>query len=208
MSTVPLSRWLPIIGLALALAVVALLAARHRELRTEYERLLEQAFWPHPGMFVPVVPVTTLGWDSVPVGAPTSGRIQLLLFFTTTCPYCRASLPAWNAITDSLADDHRVEVLGIQLDSVITAQYAAEHDLRFDIARVLDRRVVELFRVRGVPLVVAVNSEGRVVYVRRGELIAPMALDSVLQAIRSAVGRKPPAATTGGAAPAALDRTR
>ena len=183
------------VALVLAIGIVVLLARAHQKLETRYERLAERSAWLHPGSYVLPVPAVSLTGDTITLGAPPAGVRQVLLVFTTTCPYCRASLPAWQSLA-ARADSATAlggvapRVIGLSLDSLdATVAYAREHGLRFPIAQFPTRRDQALYRARSVPLILVINEENRVAYSRMGVLTSPAALDSVW---RAASGEYPP----------------
>jgi thiol-disulfide isomerase/thioredoxin len=183
------------VALVLAIGIVVLLARAHRDLEARYQRLAERSAWLHPGSYVPPVPASFLTGDTITLGAPPSGTRQVLFVFTTTCPYCRASLPAWQSLAeraDSLTSlgISAPRVVGLSLDSITaTAAYVQEHGLRFPVSQFGSRRDQALYRTRSVPLILVVDSDSRVAYSRMGVLTSPAALDSVW---RAAIGEFPP----------------
>ena len=171
---------LALIGVAAAAGTY--LVRQNRTLAEENRLLARRAAEPRPGLFVPAVQAATLDGDSVVLGEP--GRCQLLFFFNHTCPYCRASVPAWNAIARRL-DRAAVELYGVALDSASVAEaYAAEQGFRFPVIAKPEPRVVALYRVSRVPLVLLLNQDGRMAYARLGVLESPAAIDSVVVATR------------------------
>ena len=111
------------------------------------------------------------------------GQRQILIFFRTTCPYCRASMPSFNALAAQLAPDSGIVMYGVALDSARAARsYAAEHALRFPVIAEPALRLVGLYRVSSVPLILVLNEQARMAYVRLGVLDSVAAVDSVVQA--------------------------
>jgi thiol-disulfide isomerase/thioredoxin len=145
--------------------------------------------------YVPPVPASFLTGDTITLGAPPSGTRQVMLVFTTTCPYCRASLPAWQSLAER-ADSLRnigisaPRIVGLSLDSIdATTAYVQEHALNFPVTQFESRRNQALYRTRSVPLILIVDSDSRVAYSRMGVLTTSAALDSVW---RAAMGEYPP----------------
>ncbi len=177
------SRFLPLVGLAVAVTLVTLLGAQNRRLKGQYADLMQRATQPHPGIFVPTFHAATLGGDSATVGTTVAGAAQILFFFTTTCPYCRESLPAWKQVASQFKAVGSASVYGIALDSLhLVQEYAKEHELGFPVVMFPEAKLAQLYRVRRVPLVMVLNEEGRVVYSRAGPLTTQSAIDSVLEA--------------------------
>ncbi len=131
-----LGTLLPLLGLAAAAVLVVVLALKVRELNERYARLYERIRYPYAGMWVPTFRAATLAGDSVTIGETPEGRRQVLFFFTTTCPYCKSTLPAWKELTATLdtLSAPQVEVYGVSLDSVgATREYAVEHELPYPV---------------------------------------------------------------------------
>lgn len=175
------------LALGVVTAVVTYVIRQNRALTEQTWMLTRRAVDPRPGLFVPELAATTL--EGVPITLGQAGHRQVLLFFNHTCPYCRASLAAWNAIAAALEAHGDISVYGIAFDSSVTASaYAAEHALHFPIVATPGPRVAGLYRVSRVPLVLVVTEEGRMGYVRMGAIGSQLAIDSVLRAATSSHG--------------------
>jgi peroxiredoxin len=93
---------------------------------------------------------------------------------------------------DRLADDSRVRVYGVSLDSPeATRAYAMEHELAFPVVSLTERRAQRLFHLQRVPQVLILNDEGRVVFTRRGVMESDTAVDSVVAAARDTLKQGP-----------------
>lgn len=187
MRKVSLTRMGAYVGFSAAVALVVTLAVQNRRLEAAYVALIERATSPHAGYRVPWVPVRTLAGESLTLGAPEAGGVQVLFFYTTTCPHCRATVPAWSRIAKRAGD---AAVLGIQLDWLYpAAAYRDSMGLTYTVVP-LDSavavRVADWYRVRGVPLTLVVGPDGRVGYVRRGRIVDSLTVDSVLTAVEVA----------------------
>ena len=179
MSTV---RWIVVlVVLAYAASLAAVLASQNRELREENAELRRQARVVAPDMYVPPVNTVTLDGSSVTIGEPDRGTRQVLLVFDAQCPFCRASLPAWDRLATALAEEGpTVEILGVSLDPTEeTSEYVDEHDLTFPVTSVLDDGVRGTYRLGIVPLILTVEPGGLISYVRVGELTPGLGFDSV-----------------------------
>lgn len=170
---------------------------QNRTLAEENRLLARRAVDPRPGLYVPALDATTL--DGTPVTLGQLRRRQVLFFFNHTCPYCRASIPAWNVIAARLEGHSAVRVYGVAFDSTTVASaYARQHGLRFAVIAKVEPRVAGLYRVSRVPLILVVNEDGRMGYVRIGVLESPLAIDSVVTA---ATGQRAAAPTSRPAEP-------
>ncbi len=182
-------RALSIVSLLVVLGLgglVLALADQNRELSSRYDSLRERTQWPHAGYAVPTFRATTLAGETLTLGETGSGQKQLLFVFDTECPYCLATLPAWNRIASSLeGSDAGVQVVGVSLDSAdVTRTYVEEHSLAFPVTMFPSRKLQQLYRAGRIPLVVLLDAEGRTLYSRLGQLIDGPAVDSVLAAAR------------------------
>jgi cytochrome oxidase Cu insertion factor (SCO1/SenC/PrrC family) len=179
-------------GLLAACAVIVLLALEKRSLEAENDGLRRLSEWPYPGFPVPFFTSTTLEGEIVEVGAPSPGTHQILVFFTTTCPYCLESVPAWRSIGEAAGAEPTVELIGISLDPEReTRAYLAEHGLDLPVVLLDPRsRWLKLFRMRGVPYVAVVDSEGTLTHARFAAVPAESAAqDSILDFARGAPPR-------------------
>jgi thiol-disulfide isomerase/thioredoxin len=154
----------PLIGLALA-SIIAVLGQKNRALEEKNRGLVRRFTEAHPGMLVPVYRAASLTGDSVTVGQNSMGERQVLFFFTTTCEYCRASLPAL-AVLDSVirrTPDMHATLNGVALDSVAASvrRFVDSAGVRMAVLLPPTPRMALLYRVRAVPTVLVVDSGGR-----------------------------------------------
>lgn len=180
--------FVPLAGLAAALVLVVILARQVEARGERVARLTERLNSLQRGNWLPTVALPTTDDSTVVVGERRDGGRQLLLVFTTTCEFCRASLPTWAGLPERLDSAVRanggpdVQVLGLAVDSLGSARrYRATHRLPFVVAQLPEGKLRALFRARAVPAVVLLDSAGRVMYTRTGVLTAA-AVDSVLAA--------------------------
>lgn len=177
-----LSRVVPTAVSLLALALVLLLANQARDLEDNLRDAQRRATYPYGGMYVPSFIAATIAGDSLSVGR---GSRQVLFVFRTTCSFCRASIPLWQDIAASLADDAEVNIVGISLDSLgLTTAYASQHNLDFPVTHFPERRFEYLYRARSVPMTLVVEENGLVVFAKLGVLDQPAVRDSVIEAAR------------------------
>ena len=181
------ARYVLPFALAGALALVAVLGAQSRGMRDRIVVLERRAFLPYAGMVVPAVQAMTLAGDTITIGDPPSEGRQVLLFFTTTCGYCRETLPAWQQLATTLRSSAEgVEVIGVSLDSpAATVEYVRDESLTFPIVELPDARMRSLYRAKGVPITLVIGDGGRVLHSRMGALTTQNAIDSVFAAVRA-----------------------
>lgn len=180
-------RFLNIAIVLASAALVVILTRQNQALAGELARTTAKVLLPYEGLMLPTIRARTLDNETVAVGERPAGGRQLLLVFTTTCPDCRASIPGFKAIVDSLRTEvatGQVEVLGISLSPPQpTARYQATHSLPYRVA-LFSRKDPELYRARAVPLTLVLDSVGNVIYRRFGSITTSEAIDSVVRAAR------------------------
>lgn len=175
------------LGLVAALLLVLALSHQNRELRRQLVDLRYRSIRPHAGLFVPAFRTATLSGDSVVVPDPENPEV--LVLFSTTCPYCLASIPSWNKLA-RLLQQHGTALIGISLDSTKqTIDYVADHGLDFPVAFFPDEGYRYMYRANSVPALVVLSPEGSIVYSRMGVLTEESAKDSVASAVRSEMSR-------------------
>jgi len=167
--------------LVTAALLVVVLAQRVQALRTQVDTLREHSTLLYPGYLLPAFEAQTVGGQRVLVGRALPGGRQMLLMFTTTCPHCLASVPAWNRIAEATERDSTIEVVGLCLNGAdLASRYAAEQGLRFPVVVLADPTLRFLYRTQTVPQAVVLDAEGRVVHVRHGRVEGGAAVDSLL----------------------------
>jgi peroxiredoxin len=189
-----------VLALAVASSLVVVLALQKRDLLTRIETLTERIRDPYVGMYVPAVTLPSVTGDSVLLGGPSVGHVQILFVFTTTCQYCKASLPAWKQIAAELAASERAEVVGVSIDSVEpTRRYLVEHGIELPVVSFTDRRLLALYRAGTTPQTLIIDADGRVGYSHLGAVTDPLVIDSILNAATTVAARvlvgRPNAAT-------------
>lgn len=179
-------------GLAAACALVFILGTQLKEERKRNDDMLRRFTLPHSGMYLPRFETKTLTGDTVAIGVSSDSGRQVLFVFTTTCPYCVASLPAWRAIADSVRlGALPARLFGITLDSTAaTSLYVQVHELSYPVVMFPHRRFRQFYRATQVPQTIVLDDQGLVLYARTGQMDAGLGLDSVLAALR---WRRPPA---------------
>ncbi|MEH6420253.1 peroxiredoxin family protein [Pseudomonas sp. CGJS7] len=172
-------------ALALAAALVVALGWQVGRMRADQRWLADRVTQPYVGMYVPRLALTALDGQPLELGQPR-GEVQVLFFFTTTCPYCRASLPQLKLAARQLqaASGGRAELVGVAFASAErTAAYAREHALNFPLIAHDDRRTAALFRARKVPALLVIGRDGRVRYQHVGAIDDKQTLRELLLAV-------------------------
>src|SRR5438552_3092671 len=100
-------------------ATVLTLGLQNRSLRERERDLVMRYTHPHKGVLLPPFRAATLRGDSVTIGELAHEGRQVLFFFTTKCPYCRASWPAIAKIDSEIKRNTvmRAQLIAIALES-------------------------------------------------------------------------------------------
>ncbi len=181
-----LVRWLL---LAVVSVLLVVLAARHRSLRDAFFGHRRADLRLQAASYVSAFAGVSVGGDSMTVdAAPAEGR-QVLNFLTSTCPFCRQTLPSWTELAGRLAalpaTAPRVQVVALATDSNGRGR-AVRLVQQPDVALVPfpSRKHAALYRGFSVPQTVVVDSDGRVLFARNGVIDTPAVLDSAVAAVR------------------------
>lgn len=179
-------KYAPHITALVALVLVGVLSSQVRALRPLERQVRRMRGFPHTGQWFPTTQLVSSKGDSLVIGETKSGRAQVLIMFNYQCPYCRASLPAWRELSDSLMRDPtgRVDVVWISPslgDS--TAAYVTEHGLHsYRVAKFLDMKMPMVMKTRTVPQTIVLDRLGRVAFVHTEALTERSTLDSIYSA--------------------------
>ena len=177
-----------LVGLVGLSSLTFVLGKRYGDLSHSYDDLRPRAGLPHAGYFVPTFLARTAAGDSLQIGATSGSRHRQLVFvLTTTCPYCRRTLPTWTRLADSVRrlEGWSVDVVGISLDSTeATRRYGEAQGIAFPLVTFPSRKLKQLYRARAVPQTLVLDEEGRVLYARTGLLEPAATLDSVYRALQ------------------------
>lgn len=169
------SSWLSsgvLIVAAVAVAwVIFSLAKENRELKAQ---LRQQQASPlelsmAAGESVPEVEMLDLAGNRATLRSLVE-RGGVLAFLTTTCPYCRQTLPDWNALAERYRS-RGVPFVGVSLhDAALTASYVQEQGIDWPMWVVADPWAVSELRVASVPFTVLVEPGATVEQVWLGPL--------------------------------------
>ena len=177
------TRWIHaalMLTIVISVGLLVRVAQGKQAAEERVQRLFDRTQNPHAGVYVPIYEATSTAGEAVRLGRPEPGTRQLLLFFTTTCPYCLNSVPSWNALAELADSRGDVSALGVALDSThLVTAYQGDHGLKYPVVELHDPRFLRLFRVTTVPLTMVIEPDGRVAYVRRGQFANHTFVDSV-----------------------------
>jgi peroxiredoxin len=169
-------------------ALNVVLGLQVRTLNPQASELKRMRAFPFVSQWVPTVKVSTLGGDSVTIGEAASGGTQTLIVFTASCQYCRETLPVWKQITSEIRSksNGRNEVFWVSLSSRdSTAAYVAAHGITGPVVFPPDKKMMRVYRVKGVPMTVVLDHRGRVLHAHPSVFRDAAAVDSVLVAATS-----------------------
>ena len=120
--------------------------------------------------------------------AKMSGKVVVVTFWATWCPPCRMELPVLEAIHNSVGED-RLEVIAVNIEDWRTYRGARQRLTDYRMMLVNDQRgfLQRQYGVEGLPHMVIVGSDGRVVSVRRGynEKMVPVVVDELNDLLRA-----------------------
>lgn len=95
--------------------------------------------------------------------------------------FCRSAMPIWQALGERASAISRVRVFGVALDSVDSLDaYVAHAGFEFPVVQPRYQRFLHLYRSKAVPLTMAVDDSGRVLYAQFGVLDSVAHFDSLL----------------------------
>jgi peroxiredoxin len=171
----------PWVLVAILGAALIFISTRHRKLREEFLEHRRTDDRASIGQFVPAFTSTAVNSAQVSVGEPKGNNRQLLILLTSTCPFCRQTLPTWKAVArrvDSVPS-HSIEMIALTTDSArLAANYSATNALPFPLVVFPSRRLMATYHAFRVPQTILVDSSGRVMYARSG-VLTPPAVDSL-----------------------------
>lgn len=111
------------------------------------------------------------------------GRPTVLVFWASWCGPCIKEIPHLNAIVEAYGD--RVEVMGINMGEDLTTVVETQNrtSMRYDSLVDEDKKLAGSWRVRRLPLLIVVDSEGRIrLRGSASEQELKVLLDSLVQA--------------------------
>lgn len=165
-----LNWWIKISASAVLVALLVTLSFQNKSLREGYQEASEKNSLPYVGMFVPEVPTIDSQKHLVRLGAP-SNKTQLIFVFNTHCPHCKATIPAVRQVWEGLAHSEEVELVALSQDTELeTTQYLDEQSFETSFVSGQSRRFLSLFHATGVPVLMLIDQEGKVVYTKAGEI--------------------------------------
>ncbi len=141
---------------------------------TRENRALRAALTPAPPPQLEVgellEPLAVVDLDGRKSELDFSGEQNVLMVFTTRCPYCAQNQPAWNELYARFQDRYRV--LGIAVGDVESVKtYAEKQGLSYPVVVPADAMSFpKSYKIPSVPTTVLVGADGRVKKVWNGML--------------------------------------
>jgi peroxiredoxin len=186
-SSTELLPWLLLLTCA---GMLLWIGVRHRQLRLDLSNHRSDAARIQRGDFVPAFEGVSTAGERIQIAPGNARQVQIVYLLTSSCPYCRATLPLWSELARVVRSDSSlsdVRVIGLTSDSAHVAQaFADSAALPFPLVQFPELRLLALFKGQVVPQTAVLRGDGRVLYVRHQAITDRRAIDSVLVAISSA----------------------
>jgi peroxiredoxin len=180
-----------VLGLAAA-AMIVFQAAVVRDLRAVAREFDRFRTFPFVGQWTPTIRATALDGTPTILGETLPGRVQVLFYFTTTCPYCAENLGDWKALAARLEADslRRFDVHWVSLSEPdSTRRYVAEHGISGSVVIPPGWKEILVSRVKGVPMTLVLDHQGRVAHAHPSLFRTRLAVDSVIAAASAVAER-------------------
>lgn len=122
---------------------------------------------PGPGDIAPVQLGRTLDGDPVSL-ADYPGKVVVVSFWATWCPYCLKELPILENIQNAAKGAAQVVAVNTEERDVFRKVVRALKDLKLQLSRDVDGKAAAAYGVNGIPHLVIIGRDGRIVKVYRG----------------------------------------
>lgn len=168
-----------------SIVLVVVLGVQNARMSAKLSNAEEKLELPYVGMYVPKTTASDMTGSTVEIGQPAK-KVQVLYFFNTTCPYCLASTPAINRIQKTFNNEAAVEFYLISRDQVEeTKAYIDKLNITSTTLRLSEMRELSLFHALSVPVLLAIDSGGKVFFSHIGEIDEQDDVDSIVGAVRN-----------------------
>ena len=174
------------IALAAACALVVVLGVQNRRLKADYAALQTASLAPEVGSWLPSLELRALDGRNEILGG--AGQPQIIYFFDTGCPACTVSAVSVRNIATMLQADisAKVQIVGVGSGDGLQA-YLKEKEFDFPVFQ-QSGKLISLFDVRQVPLLLAVDREGRVFYSHVGAIEDTEVVPTLMTALSALEG--------------------
>lgn len=119
-----------------------------------------------------------------------NGKPVVLFLFSTDCPYCEDSGPAWIRLSQKLGD--RVIITGLNAEDPLTALgWLSDFGIQPDtvISAASSREISTKWGLPGVPVTIAINPQGEILDIALGRFSDEMA-DHMIEALGYSTGNQ------------------
>ncbi|MBN6152111.1 TlpA family protein disulfide reductase [Xanthomonas sp. AmX2] len=158
------------VGLAVSAVLVLILALQKKELAEQNAKLAREQYYLKIGDWLPSMALKDLNGDYLTI-ADVKNERQVLLYFTTQCAHCIASIPFIREISRVLKRDG-IQFIGVtpEVDIGGVRKFLKSNDLDFPVVSIPNRRDQGLIQFRMSPTLVVLSRGGRVERVHVGRI--------------------------------------
>lgn len=143
---------------------------------------------PAAGDVPPDIVGMTIGRDPVKL-SQYAGKAVVISFWATWCPYCLKELPVLSAIQKAAKGNIQVIAINTEDRDVFRRSSRVLRDLGIELAYDPDQTAQKAYGVSGIPHMVIIGRDGKIVNVFRG--YGESSLDGIVEAINRATGATP-----------------
>lgn len=176
----------PWLAAGLAAALLVIVSLQKRELNRYITEDLRAEQVAQVGDHIPTFAARTTSGDTIIIGhlLEREGR-QVVFLLTAACQFCRRTLPSWKAIASALrsADSLQIQSVALTTDSLpVAVAFADSQNLSVPLVPFPERKLAALSHASIVPQTWVLDSNGLVLYSRRGVIETQAGVDSVVGA--------------------------
>lgn len=121
------------------------------------------------GQIAPDFQVKKLDGSSFKLADYKGKKPVYLIFWATWCPTCRQEIPSFKALQQEMGT--QIEIVAINVDSLSwwssltssnnrVTQYAKKYQIDYPVALDDEKKLIELYQVRGTPTQLLIDKEG------------------------------------------------
>jgi len=134
--------------------------------------------------------VVGMNIDRVPVKlSQYAGKAVVISFWATWCPYCLKELPVLSAIQKAGKGNVHVIAINTEDRDVFRRASRVLRELEIELAYDPDKQAQKAYGVSGIPHMVIIGRDGRIVNVYRG--YDESSLEDIAAALNRAIGETP-----------------
>ena len=135
---------------------------------------------PYPGYTSVDFELGTLDGDKIKL-SDLQGKPVQMVFWTTTCPYCKAELDELVEVKSELGDKVEIIAINITGSDIIdeVRRIAEEKNLNFPVLLDMNNEVTAEYLVRGVPVNVFIKPDGVIASYYTGKLDKEFVLEQL-----------------------------